>query len=125
MSESKHMNEPKAMNRVIGVWLWLCENEADEPTVTVVGKGEFKDGPQEGTACGFAEEGLLSASFGSGEIITFVSVDVEGDSAHDKMFKVFDESAAIMASQLGLGKRVELVRFGNFGRKHVKFYEPS
>jgi hypothetical protein len=112
------------VNRAVGVYAFIAENEVDDPTATVIGKGPLTEGPIPNSTLGGkqlnAEEGVLGTQIPGLGFTNFIFLDTA--SAHTKRMMELYKPRATRAARL-VGKRIELVYFGANGREHIEWIE--
>lgn len=113
------------MNRAVGVYAFIAENEVDDPTTTVFGEGPLPQGPQLRSTLrenGLeAEEGLVAMSMPQLGVTQFIFLDVPESRHVDRMMQLLKPKAVRVARLLK--KRIELVHFGENGREHIEWIE--
>jgi hypothetical protein len=112
------------VNRAVGVYAFIAENEVDDPTLTVIGEGPLDEGPMPNSTLGnkqlAAEEGILGMQIPRLGFTNFIFLDTR--SSHTKRMMELYKPRATRAARL-VNKRIELVYFGANGREHIEWIE--
>ncbi len=106
------------MNKAVGVYVWISENQVGDYTAAVVGEGELKTGPVDGSQINFAEEGAVALNYGK-YIVNLFTLDIPESPLTKSTMEKMNKNAEFVAKSLG--RRIELVYFGPNGREHVKW----
>lgn len=108
------------VNRAIGVFMILAENEAGDPTMMAKGpNGPLAEGYIDGTATTVSEEGVVAITMPSLGMVPLMWLDVPGSPYHYRAGDRMRNKALDMAREMG--RRFELVKFGEQGREHVEW----